>query len=396
MGIKIVKNRIKTVSAIFSIFFFGGAPFFAASFGKVETDLSRGLSAYRDGDFQSAALYLKRATSVSGGADEDTMFLLIRSEMNAGEKELALSDCEDFLRIYDASRYLPLVLFSSGKLLGQLGRIERAVLVLSDFCHRFPDHELYPDALFWMAEAFLSDYDFQTARALYSRVVNSYPESEIAPEARSRLEEIARREREEKLLYLLKVTGEENLSTREDYERQLRQYQAEDKIGIRRQLSEEKDRADALERELASIRASSAFGGATGDEERAFVPDEFAFNPSEEPKNEGAEGVALVNASYSSPNEVASSNAQAAGVSTTESVNGSSENTSNANDASSFGSDASGGNSGASATNAGFEEGSGEGDDLSDEEYEKALEGLRRKARRIQQMMDERQFINAK
>ena len=58
---------------------------------------------------------------------------------------------------------------------------------------------------------------------------------------------IAQREREEKLVYLLKVTGEENLSAREEYERQLRLFQSQDKMGVRKALSDAENRIAELE-----------------------------------------------------------------------------------------------------------------------------------------------------
>ena len=81
---------------------------------RLDSDFSRGLLAYQNGDWRSAVLHLKRAV-LTENQGEDAMFLLIRSEINANERELALSDCEDFLRLYDSSVYHPLVLFLDEK-----------------------------------------------------------------------------------------------------------------------------------------------------------------------------------------------------------------------------------------------------------------------------------------
>ena len=77
--------------------------------------------------------------------------------------------------------------------------------------------------------------------------MNEYPSCEKAPQAQYKLDLIERRAREEKLLYLLKVIGEENLSTREEYERQLRVYALEDETGIKHSLLEAQARIAELE-----------------------------------------------------------------------------------------------------------------------------------------------------
>lgn len=377
-----------------------GVPAAAAPSGG--GDLERGLSAYMEGDWRSAVLHLKRAAAAPGGLDEDTLFLLIRSEVNAGERELALADCEEFLRLHDASAYRPLVLFTDGKLLGQLGRGERAVLVLSDFCHRFPAHELYPEALFCMGEAFLADYDFATARSLYARVAESYPTSSAAPGARARLDEISRREREEKLLYLLKVTGEENLSTREDYERQLRRYQAEDKMGVRRQLADARSRADELERELAALRAS---GAEVGNTERVAPPEGFEPDPEETDGGADSAGPAVPSSfSPSSVGDVPSAGGSGAasevrpsgGRASGDPASGGVSSGNLPSSAGSGGAASEASSSGGSASGAAEIPASAVDGEAGGADYERELEGLRRKARRIQQIMDERQFGDAR
>ena len=72
---------------------------------------------------------------------------------------------------------------------------------------------------------------------LYQRLVDEFPLGERTPEAEERLLAISQAEREEKLLYLLRVTGEEYLAAKEDYEKQLRKYQSEDSMGLQDQLS---------------------------------------------------------------------------------------------------------------------------------------------------------------
>ena len=70
-------------------------------------------------------------------------------------------------------------------------------------------------------------------------------------EAAFRVELLEQRAREEKLLYLLRVTGEENLAAREDYERQIRQYQSEESINFKMKVTE-LSLVESLQEELAA------------------------------------------------------------------------------------------------------------------------------------------------
>ena len=210
-------------------------------------NLKQGAEAYKNEDWTSAIFFLRKVVSVPGFASDENLFMLIKSEVYAGEYRQAQNDCEKFLEQFAFSPYAEYVKYQNGRLLHLLARNEDAVLSLSDFCHQHSDSELYPLALFWIAESFYDEYNFESARGLYERVVNDYPACEKAPQAQYKLDLIERRAREEKLLYLLKVIGEENLSTREEYERQLRVYALDDENGVRSSLLDAQARIAELE-----------------------------------------------------------------------------------------------------------------------------------------------------
>ena len=222
-------------------------------------NLKQGADAYKKEDWTSAIFFLRKVVSVPGFASDENMFMLIKSEIYAGEYRQAQNDCEKFLEQFAFSPYAEYVKYQNGRLLHLLSRNEDAILSLSDFCHQHSDSELYPLALFWIAESFYDEYNFESARGLYERVVNDYPACEKAPQSQYKLDLIERRAREEKLLYLLKVIGEENLSTREEYERQLRVYALEDENGVRRSLLDAQARIAELEAllEQGEVPASS-------------------------------------------------------------------------------------------------------------------------------------------
>lgn len=230
---------------------------FSLSAKNYSSDQQQGYDAYRKNDWTSAIFFFRKVGSSSSGYDAETLYMLVMSEMYAGEYKSALTDSNLFIQKFNSSRYAPYMQFQKGRALHFLGRNEDAVLVLSDFCHQNPENELYASALYWIAEAFYAEYNFDSARSLYERIVADFPSDSKVTDARYRIEMIAQREREEKLVYLLKVTGEENLAAREDYERQIKLYQTEDKMGLRKSLADAQSRISELETELASERQNS-------------------------------------------------------------------------------------------------------------------------------------------
>lgn len=221
-------------------------------------ELMRGFDAYRRADWTNAMFFLRKACADRKTASDELLYMLIMSEMYAGEYSAAKADCDVFFMRYPDSRYNSYIHYQDGRALHFLNQNENSVLVLSDFCHQNPDHDLYASALYWIAECFYDEYNFDSARGLYERIVNDYPNDAKVVDAQYRIEMIDQRAREEKLLYLLKVTGEETLAAREDYERQLRLYQAEDKLGLKKQLLDAQRRVSELENQLAAEKNYSA------------------------------------------------------------------------------------------------------------------------------------------
>jgi len=227
--------------------------------------LTSGYEAYRNEDWTSAMFFFRKAVSGAGGATDETWYMLIMSEMYAGEFTAALGDCETFLRKYSFSMYCPYIQYQRGRCLHFLHQNENAVLTLSDFCHQYPNHDLYASALYWIAESFYAEYNYSSARSLYERIVMDFPRDSKVSAAQYRIDSIDQKFREEKLLYLLKVTGEESLAAREDYERQLKLLEAEDKLGLREQLSDARLRIEQLESRLREATAAASDKNARGD-----------------------------------------------------------------------------------------------------------------------------------
>lgn len=230
----------------------------------------QGLESYRNGDWTGASLFLRQAVASPVYSTADSWYILILSEMYAENYTGVVNDADYFLSTFEDSELGPYVSYQKGRALHYLGQNDDAVIVLSDYCHQNPGDAMYPSALFWLGECFYDDYNFETARALYEKVVADFPENEKSPDAQFKLDLIAQREREQKLLYLLKMTGEEYLSSREEYEKQLREYQTEDLVSLRRQLNAANQRIKELEAGAAKVQVPSASNGVS-DEEMAAL-----------------------------------------------------------------------------------------------------------------------------
>ena len=223
---------------------------------QVKTDdyLNKGLQAYKEGDWESAILLLKNAVSLPETSTPEVLYVLVMSEMFNGNYQDVLNDGKTFCNLYPTSEYKVYVDYQMGRALHYLGKYVDSISVLQKFCADNENNELFSSALFWMAESFYASYYFDEAKGLYERVVSDFPDSPKYVESLYRLDLIVQREKEEKLLYLLKVTGEEYISSKENYDRQIKQYNTEESIGLRNQLRIANDNLKKSQSELDIVR----------------------------------------------------------------------------------------------------------------------------------------------
>ncbi len=213
---------------------------------------------YSRGDWSDAKFQLKKAVSYKENLNPDTYFMLIMAEVYDGDNKNALDDCSFFLENFPDSMYYPRVYYQKGKLLYSLGEYEKSIVVLSDFCHLYEGDELYSYALFYIGESLFAGYKYDEAGSVYERIVTEFPESAKTPAAQYRLETILQRGREEKLLYLLKQTGEEYLSAKEEYERQLRLYNSEAMDSTRQKLTAAQAKNESLQKQVSELELQIA------------------------------------------------------------------------------------------------------------------------------------------
>ena len=245
--------------------------FFAFSSESASMAFVEGCKAYSTGDWGSAKIMLKKAVSYTQNQNADTYYMLISAEINAGDYKGALEDCNYYLDHFKNSIYYPRISYQKGKLLYNLGEYEKSIIALSDFCHQYENNELYPYALFYIGESLYEGYRYNDALEIYDRVVTEFPDFEKVSAAKYKIESISQRSREEKLLYLLKQTGEEYLSAKEDYEKQLRQYNSESVALTRQKLQETQIRNEELEKQIADLQMEIASLKAENEQKEALL-----------------------------------------------------------------------------------------------------------------------------
>ncbi len=244
----------------FCVFFLFVLNFFiysenSTNFNSSSAAFIQGTEAYKNGDWISSITLLKKALTFPENNNADTQYMLISAQMHALDYMNAYSQIEDFIQKYPQSIYTPQILFYKGKVLFNLAEYEKSILILSDFCHQYPENSLYPVALFYIGENFYSSYNYEQAKSIFERLVTDFPDCSKTPTAQFRLDSINQRTREEKLLYLLKETGEEYLSAKEDYERQMRTYGSETSEDVRRRMADLQKKNADLEMQNKNLSA---------------------------------------------------------------------------------------------------------------------------------------------
>ncbi len=254
-------NKIKIFASLLVVFLtFSNVCVFAQknSSEVASSAFVQGAKAFSSGEWISSIFLLRKAVSYPENNNAETWYMLITAEMYAGEYKNAYQDCELYFKNFPDSPYISYVLYHSGRALFCLGEYEKSILTLSDFCHQYPEHEMYASALYWIAESFFAGYNYDDAKILYKTVVNDYPKDAKAPAAQHRIETIEQSAREEKLLYLLKETGEEYLAAKEEYERQLRTLGAESSGDARRRILDLQKRNSELEKRVSDLNKTNS------------------------------------------------------------------------------------------------------------------------------------------
>jgi outer membrane protein assembly factor BamD (BamD/ComL family) len=194
----------------------------AATSTQADDWLVRGYKAYNAGDWRTALSAYQKAIKVPGYSTEETWFMLIVSEMYASDYESVVQDAEQFFLLFPRSSYTSYVQYHGGRAWFMLGNDVNAVYYLTEFCHTYPNHELYASALFWIAESFFARANagynvmesLDAAESLYRRIIIGYPFDPKQSDVQSRLETIQWIKQNNAQLEALKKSNEESLAAK--------------------------------------------------------------------------------------------------------------------------------------------------------------------------------------
>ncbi len=222
----------------------------AQSFGP---DFVQGLEAYRTGEWEDALFFLKRTSNFQNASSDAVWYFVIMAEMYLADYEAVLRDGTTFLEIFQDSSYKAEITYQTLYASFELGYYDQAILGFTDFVTKYPNHMLAASAVYFTGEALYNVYEFEGAKVYFDRIVVDFPTSEKYEDALFRLELLKQREREEKLLYLLRVTGEEAVAAREDYERQIKQLQSEESLILGKRVQELEQSVNRLQVEKVEL-----------------------------------------------------------------------------------------------------------------------------------------------
>lgn len=225
---------------------------------RYNDELIHGLEAYKNKDWANALFFLRKAAGNPQTASEEVWYLAIGAQMNLHEYAAVLRDSEIFISHFASSPYRSYVEYQAQLARFGLKLYAEAAEGFSAFCARYSDHPLFSSALFWTAESLYRSYEFARALPLYRRVVQEFPESSKYGESLYRIEILKQREREEKLLYLLRLTGEEAAAAKEDYERRIKQMQSDEAFALKRKVQDLETQAAVLQSDLDEARRRNA------------------------------------------------------------------------------------------------------------------------------------------
>jgi len=128
---------------------------------------------------------------VAGGGDAaDEAFASVEQALDRGNLTTARRGFERFISMYPNSDLAPSAHLYLGELLSGEERLEEAVAIYLEVPRLFPTAEEVPDALYRAGVLSIELNDFEQARQLLERLVNTYPGHRFVEQARERLQGI--------------------------------------------------------------------------------------------------------------------------------------------------------------------------------------------------------------
>lgn len=244
--------------------------------------LERGVELYGQSKWRESILELRRAsTTMTTPADSaEALYWISLAEIGAGEYESAARDLDALVAVDPSGKRANEAAYQKGRALFQIGRFDDAIVALKTYSDLSADEQRKSAAAYWIGECLYALGRLDDARAVFSLIVERYPNSLKYEAASYRIALIEQKVIETELLKLLKWSHEESLRTVEEYQRRERSYE-QAIVAYQKRIAEmlKDGRLADLEREnkeladrLAEARASSSAAKDTGTAVVAIPP----------------------------------------------------------------------------------------------------------------------------
>ena len=175
--------------------------------------LRRGLDAYKQSDFRTAASVFRGVAESDVIEKADACFWLTKSLIALERYDEASAYLESFIKNFSSNPYYPEAFYERGRLLYFQKDYNSAIIAFHNFLGRYPESEYAANAYFWTGESLFALGNLESAEKMYQEVLSRYPTSARVEAARYRAAIIGQKYREEELLKLLKWSHEEYLKS---------------------------------------------------------------------------------------------------------------------------------------------------------------------------------------
>ncbi|MFA6508727.1 MAG: tetratricopeptide repeat protein [Treponemataceae bacterium] len=190
------------------------------------TALNRGLELYRNGRWRDAIIALRQTSATANPLDAaEALYWIALSELASGDYEASLRDLDELARKKTSFSQSIEIPYQKGRVLYHLTRYEEAIQILKTYSDASGDDARKSASAYWIGECLYALGRFDEARAVFSLIVERFPESVKYEAAYYRVALIDQKGREMELLKLLKWSHEESLKTVEEYQKRERSYE---------------------------------------------------------------------------------------------------------------------------------------------------------------------------
>jgi TolA-binding protein len=234
---------------------------------SVPPPLARGVELYGEGKWREAILELRRASATTATSAEtaEALYWIALAEIGAGEYEAAARDLDALIAAEPTGKWANEASYQKGRALFHSGRYDDAIIALKTYSDLSADDQRKSAAAYWIGECLYALGRLDDSRAVFSLIVEKYPDSLKYEASTYRIALIDQKVIEMELLKLLKWSHEESLRTVEEYQRRERSYE-QAIVAYQKRIAEmlKDGRLADLEREnkelaesLAAARASA-------------------------------------------------------------------------------------------------------------------------------------------